>query len=68
MTRGKPGIRVPVVGRNLETGEEQEFKSIVAAAEFLDVTPPALQAVVRGDRRSCKGWQFWRQGEVREKV
>lgn len=60
-----PGGRVtvdrsePIVGINLKTGEQREFKSSAHAADQLGIKKSGnIRQVVRGQTRSASGWWF----------
>lgn len=47
---------IPVIGTNINTGEEIEFKSITAAISY--VKSNHIQEVLKGKRSQCKGFTF----------
>ena len=47
---------IPVIGSNIDTGEEIEFKSIMDAKAY--VKSNHVQEVLKGKRSKCKGFTF----------
>ena len=57
---GDDGVKKPVVGTNIKTGEVVEFISIAEAGRVLDISYRNIPSCIRGKRKSCGGytWQY----------
>lgn len=55
---GNEACRTPIVALCLETGEEYHYPSQRAASIDLDITPPHINKVLKGDCPHAKGFVF----------